>query len=148
MKSRLLIFVTIFGIAAIAVGWVYESNLRPKEQKSKLAIPDDIDYFLTNMNYRSLNADGELDFQMYSPERAHILLGLVRYGEGIALNVLQKLGVTPEQIRRQTSRVLQESSTVVKPGTPLVEIGDPSDLEIRIDVLSQDAISNYQHPVS
>ena len=30
----------------------------------------------------------------------HILLGLVRYGEGIALNVLQKLGVTPDQIRR------------------------------------------------
>ncbi len=41
----------------------------------------------------------------------HILLGLVRYGEGIALNVLQKLGVTPEQIRRQTRRVLQESSS-------------------------------------
>ncbi len=41
----------------------------------------------------------------------HILLGLVNYGEGIALNVLQKLGVTPEQIRRQTRRVLQESST-------------------------------------
>jgi ATP-dependent Clp protease ATP-binding subunit ClpC len=41
----------------------------------------------------------------------HILLGLVRYGEGIALNVLQKLGVSPEQIRRQISRVLQESSS-------------------------------------
>ena len=41
----------------------------------------------------------------------HLLLGLVRYGEGIALNVLRKLGVTPEQIRRQTRRVLQESST-------------------------------------
>ena len=40
----------------------------------------------------------------------HILLGLVRYGEGVALDVLSKLGVTPEQIRRQTRRVLQESS--------------------------------------
>ena len=40
----------------------------------------------------------------------HLLLGLVRYGEGIALNVLRKLGVSPEQIRRQTRRVLQESS--------------------------------------
>ncbi|HUF38794.1 MAG TPA: ATP-dependent Clp protease ATP-binding subunit [Anaerolineales bacterium] len=46
----------------------------------------------------------------------HILLGLVRYGEGIALNVLQKLGVTPEQIRRQTSRVLQESSSPRRTG--------------------------------
>jgi ATP-dependent Clp protease ATP-binding subunit ClpC len=41
----------------------------------------------------------------------HLLLGLVRYGEGIALDVLRKLGVTPEQIRRQTRRVLQESTS-------------------------------------
>ncbi|MDD5466476.1 MAG: ATP-dependent Clp protease ATP-binding subunit [Anaerolineales bacterium] len=42
----------------------------------------------------------------------HLLLGLVRQGEGIALDVLRKMGVTPEQIRRQTRRVLQESSSV------------------------------------
>ncbi len=41
----------------------------------------------------------------------HLLLGLIRHQEGVALNVLQKLGVTPEQIRRQTRRVLQESSS-------------------------------------
>jgi ATP-dependent Clp protease ATP-binding subunit ClpC len=41
----------------------------------------------------------------------HLLLGLVRYGEGTAMDVLRKLGVTPEQIRRQTRRVLQESSS-------------------------------------
>ncbi len=71
MKSRLLIFVIIFGIGAIAVGWVYESNLRPKEKKARLVIPDDIDYFLTNMHYRVLNADGELDFQLHSPRLEH-----------------------------------------------------------------------------
>ena len=41
----------------------------------------------------------------------HLLLGLVRYGEGVANDVLKKLGVTPEQIRKQTRRVLQESSS-------------------------------------
>jgi len=41
----------------------------------------------------------------------HILLGLVRYDEGIAVEVLRKLGVTPEQIRRQTRRVLQENAS-------------------------------------
>jgi ATP-dependent Clp protease ATP-binding subunit ClpC len=46
----------------------------------------------------------------------HLLLGLVRYGDGIALNVLRKLGVTPEQIRRQTRRVLQESSAPRRSG--------------------------------
>jgi len=37
-------------------------------------------------------------------------------------------------------RVLQESVAVVNPGTPLIEIGDPLDLEIVIDVLSTDAV--------
>ncbi|MEK7324721.1 MAG: ATP-dependent Clp protease ATP-binding subunit [Chloroflexota bacterium] len=39
----------------------------------------------------------------------HILLGLVRYNEGVAIDVLNKLGISPEQIRRQTRRVLQEN---------------------------------------
>jgi ATP-dependent Clp protease ATP-binding subunit ClpC len=47
----------------------------------------------------------------------HLLLGLVRYGEGIALDVLRKLGVTPEQIRRQTRRVLQESTATRRTST-------------------------------
>jgi ATP-dependent Clp protease ATP-binding subunit ClpC len=46
----------------------------------------------------------------------HLLLGLVRYGDGIALNVLRKLGVSPEQIRRQTRRVLQESAAPRRAG--------------------------------
>ncbi|MEM8679708.1 MAG: HlyD family efflux transporter periplasmic adaptor subunit [Planctomycetota bacterium] len=37
-------------------------------------------------------------------------------------------------------RVLQESATVVTPGTPLLEVGDPHDLEVEIDVLSSDAV--------
>jgi ATP-dependent Clp protease ATP-binding subunit ClpC len=41
----------------------------------------------------------------------HLLLGLVRLQEGAAVEVLRKLGVTAEQIRRQTRRVLQEGGT-------------------------------------
>ncbi|UTD27541.1 efflux transporter periplasmic adaptor subunit [Bradyrhizobium sp. WD16] len=37
-------------------------------------------------------------------------------------------------------KVFQESETIVSPGTPLLEIGDPSDLEIVIDVLSSEAV--------
>ncbi|MBN1230422.1 MAG: ATP-dependent Clp protease ATP-binding subunit [Anaerolineales bacterium] len=40
----------------------------------------------------------------------HLLLGLVQYQEGIGMSVLRRLGITPDQIRRQTRRVLQESS--------------------------------------
>lgn len=38
-------------------------------------------------------------------------------------------------------RVLQESEVVVAPGAPLIEIGDPGDLEIVAEFLSQDAIA-------
>jgi HlyD family secretion protein len=37
-------------------------------------------------------------------------------------------------------RVLQESEAVVAPGTPLVEIGDPENLEVFVDLLSTDAV--------
>ncbi len=40
----------------------------------------------------------------------HLLLGLIRYEEGTALKVLGRLGITPEQIRRQTRRVLSASA--------------------------------------
>ena len=40
----------------------------------------------------------------------HLLLALTRSTEGMALEVLKKLGVTPEQVRRQTRRVMDESS--------------------------------------
>ena len=39
----------------------------------------------------------------------HLLLGMVRQNEGVAMDVLKKLGISAEQIRRQTRRVLQEN---------------------------------------
>jgi HlyD family secretion protein len=37
-------------------------------------------------------------------------------------------------------RVFQESAAMVAAGTPLLEVGDPADLELEIDVLSRDAV--------
>jgi ATP-dependent Clp protease ATP-binding subunit ClpC len=48
----------------------------------------------------------------------HLLLGLVQLGEGVALDVLRKLGVSAEQIRRQTRRILEESSHSSTPEQP------------------------------
>ena len=47
----------------------------------------------------------------------HLLLGLIRT-EGTAMEALRRLGVTPDEIRRQTRRVLQESSTGTPPAAP------------------------------
>lgn len=37
-------------------------------------------------------------------------------------------------------RILQKSETIVTPGAPLMEVGDPEDLEIVADMLSYDAV--------
>jgi ATP-dependent Clp protease ATP-binding subunit ClpC len=39
----------------------------------------------------------------------HLLLGLARQNEGLAMDVLRKFGISAEQIRRQTKRMLKES---------------------------------------
>jgi ATP-dependent Clp protease ATP-binding subunit ClpC len=41
----------------------------------------------------------------------HLLLGLARQNEGLAMDVLRKFGISAEQIRRQTRRMLKESPT-------------------------------------
>jgi ATP-dependent Clp protease ATP-binding subunit ClpC len=39
----------------------------------------------------------------------HLLLGMVRQNEGVAMDVLRKFGISAEQVRRQTRRTLKES---------------------------------------
>jgi len=48
----------------------------------------------------------------------HLLLGLTTYNDGVAIAALAKLGVTPEQVSRQTKRVLQESKKPQRRSTP------------------------------
>ncbi len=48
----------------------------------------------------------------------HLLLALVRT-EGTAVEALRRLGVTPDEIRRQTRRVLQESSSAAPTAAPV-----------------------------
>lgn len=58
--------------------------------------------------------------QQHYVSTEHLLLGMVRQNDGVAIEVLRKFGVSPEQVRRQTRRVLRESpqsSSESKPKT-------------------------------
>ena len=48
----------------------------------------------------------------------HLLLGLVRYNDGVAIKVLQRLGVGPDQIQRRTQRMIQDSPQRSVPPPP------------------------------
>jgi len=54
----------------------------------------------------------------------HLILGLVRQPEGVAIEILKRLKISPEEIRRQTRRILQESPlqpSVPPPAPPATE---------------------------
>ncbi len=75
MKSRLLIMVLFLGLGAVLVGWIYESQTDFRLDRSELKIPDNIDYFMTNFNYKVMDEAGKLDYEFASPRLEHHNLG-------------------------------------------------------------------------
>ena len=63
---------------------------------------------------------------------------LVRSGTGAAGEGSHEI-LAP--VSGRVLRVIEESATIAQPGLKLLEIGDPTDLEIEVDVLSRDAIA-------
>ena len=57
----------------------------------------------------------------------HLLLGLIREGEGVAVDILRNMGVSLDKVRAQTARVMMENSTRTRSAadarkeTPLVD---------------------------
>lgn len=47
----------------------------------------------------------------------HLLLGLLRYDEGVAIEVLRRLGVTPDQIQRRTQRMIRDNPSSSSPSS-------------------------------
>jgi len=64
---------------------------------------------------------------------------LLRSSPDESASAPENLSIT-SPITGQVLRVLQESATVVQPGAELLELGDPADLEVEVDVLSTDAV--------
>jgi LPS export ABC transporter protein LptC len=67
----IMIFITVLG--AIAVGWIYESRSKDNLVRPELEIPTDIDFFLSQLNYRVFNRSGGLDYQLQSPYLEHFI---------------------------------------------------------------------------
>lgn len=58
-------------------------------------------------------------------------------GEVVALEI-------KSPVSGRVLKVMQESAMVVTPGTAIMEIGDPSDIEIEAEILSRDAVTIQQ----
>jgi HlyD family secretion protein len=65
---------------------------------------------------------------------------LVRTDPESALPPKEAVLEVPAPADGKVLRVFQESAAVVTPGTPVLELGDPADLELVIEALSTDAV--------
>jgi HlyD family secretion protein len=65
---------------------------------------------------------------------------LARYGSNTNTDESPESWSVVAPVAGVVLKVAQESETIVQPGTPLLDIGDPHDLEVVVDVLSTDAI--------
>lgn len=96
----------------------------------------DAKVFAENVAEQDLrSAEFERDIARFENEQAKAALMRTR-GEGGSTESSHFAIRSP--ISGRVLRVLQESMSVVPAGTPLIEVGDPLDLEVVIDVLSSD----------
>ncbi|MFV2032387.1 MAG: LPS export ABC transporter periplasmic protein LptC [Gammaproteobacteria bacterium] len=73
MRPSLIVVVLIAGLVAIAAGWIYQSRSLSLATRPELDIPTDIDYFMADFKYRSIDETGNLDYQFQSPYLEHYI---------------------------------------------------------------------------
>ena len=57
---------------AIGIGWFYDRRLVPATTDA-LLLPDNIDYYLSQVNYRAMNQQGTIHYQLRSPYLEHYI---------------------------------------------------------------------------
>jgi HlyD family secretion protein len=80
---------------------------------------------LESLKFAALVADHELEMARATLSRTE--------GDGEQLDI-------PAPVDGRVLRLIQNSEGVVQAGTPLIELGDPSALEVVVDVLTSDAV--------
>jgi HlyD family secretion protein len=86
-------------------------------------------------------AEASLRVRIFEFETA--LAALIEPGQGAALADVETRCCVKvlAPVNGRVLRVLHESEGVVEAGTPLIEIGDPRELEVEVDLLSSDAVN-------
>ena len=90
----------------------------------------------TNAEQNSRAAGFALNVSEYELQQARALLMTGYQNNG---NQVEPLVIT-SPVSGRVLRVFQESERVVSAGMPLLEVGDPTYIEARIEVLSRDAV--------
>ncbi len=72
MKSNYILAIILFISIALVLGWFYDKKI-PESSKNSLQVPDNIDYYLSNLKYRSMNPQGSTHYLLNSPYLEHYI---------------------------------------------------------------------------
>ena len=126
--------------ASAALKLVQKELQRAEELKRDQAISDsDLDYARTEAVIRERDLRGAefaVQVAQFELEQARAALTQGTTGEPGAEGMYEIIS----PISGVVLKVFEESGRAVTPGTPLMEVGDPLDLEIEVELLSQDAV--------
>lgn len=73
MKPRLLLLTLLLIASALLVGWFYDEQSALTQAREELQIPDNIDYYLSQVDYRAMNEQGQLNYRLQTPYLEHYI---------------------------------------------------------------------------
>ena len=85
-------------------------------------------------------ASAKAQLEVRRSERASVAARLIEPSQGVRRESPENFVKVLAPVSGRVLRIIQESETVVQMGAPLIEIGDPVDLEVVADLLSTDAV--------
>ena len=140
MKPSTIMFVILAGIAAIAVGWVYQSSIKPTESISELEIPLDIDYYLAEFSYRVMSKTGSLKYDLRSPYLEHYRYEDLSRIETPLMNIYRKQHHW--HARARVAEILHQTETLHLIDDVIFERKGDKPLTMKTALMSFDTKSN------
>ena len=130
-KRPAIIAVAVAALAAIAVGWFYES--RTAVSHPILEIPSDIDYFLSDFQYKSMNADGDLDFEMQSPYLEHLTVANISLIDNPTMQIYRE--ADDWQIESLSGRLFHEQNSLQLEENVMMQREGNNPLQVRSELM-------------
>ncbi len=73
MKLRLLLLTFLLVGGALVIGWLFDKQSMLAPTRDSFQIPDNIDYYLSQVDYRAMNEQGKLNYRLQTPYLEHYI---------------------------------------------------------------------------
>jgi lipopolysaccharide export system protein LptC len=131
MKAPIIVVIAVATIAAITIGWFYEPETTVS--RPDLEIPTDIDYFLSELQYKSMNDQGILDFEMQSPYLEHLKVENISLIDKPTMQIYREAG--DWQIESLTGKLFHEQNNLLLEKNVVMRREGSNPLQVRSEVM-------------